>query len=165
MNIGATLVIWTCTLVAPILTQYAITDHTLGARIPRGRCRHTRSYSKDSCETGVCASRSPPAIHWNFLFWIMSVVRLMGPEVFLLFRIMRFLFWFVWSFWAAGEPHSLFHPMLSYLYCLSCFFVFPHTNCSINGSGCQSASEFPLSTYIFLLSKFLTLLSLSENAI
>lgn len=59
---------------------------SLGARVLCGRSRHTRSYSKNSCETGIYISRSLPAIHKNYLFLTMSVTRHMGPEIFLLLK-------------------------------------------------------------------------------
>lgn len=163
---GATLAIGALTLAAPIPTQHAVTGRVLGAGILRGRSRHTRSYSKDSCGTGGFVSRSPPAIHKNSLFLKMSVARHIGPDIFLLLTVVGFWGWV--GFCAGGELQSLFDPVFSYLYCLSCFFVLLHASCSIKGGKggrCWHASEFPLSTHIFLLNKFLTLPSLSANAI
>lgn len=73
-----------------------------------GRRRSTRSCEKDSCETGVYVSRSPPAIHKNSLFLTMSVARHIGPEIFLLLRLVGFLVSFGLGFMQEANCKAFF---------------------------------------------------------
>lgn len=120
---GATLAIGALTLAAPIPTQHAVTDHVLGAGILRGRSRHTRSYSKDSCETGGYVSRSPPAIHKNSLFLKMSVARHIGPDIFLLLTVVGFLGWVGLGFVQEGNCKAfLIQCFLTSIVCSASLF-------------------------------------------